>query len=207
VPADDVSAFVHSALPPAPARVLEVGAGDGALAAELTAGGYDVVPIDPDPRAEHVRELALHELPASEDGFDAAVAVVSLHHVEPLAESCSRLADAVRPGGALVIDEFDVGAFDERAARWLLAHRIAHDGAEELDPDELVSVLRDHLHSVPTILDSLGDWFRFETPVRGPYLYRWDLPDGLLDEETRLVADGSLPATGVRAVGTRAENR
>ena len=204
MPADDVSAFVHSALPPTPVRILEIGAGGGELAEELTASGYDVVAIDPEPGAPHVRGVRLHELDARVDDFDAAVAVISLHHVEPLAESCGRLAEVVRSGGALVIDEFDVDAFDVRAARWWLAHRHAAGEEEHTDPDELVADLRGHLHSLRSLLEALGQSFRFEHPVRGPYLYRWDLPDRLLEEEMRLIAEGSLPATGARVVGTRA---
>ena len=203
MPSDDVSAFVHSELPPAPARILEIGAGGGELAQELTANSYDVVAIDPEPGAPHVRGVPLHELDAPADDFDAAVAVISLHHVEPLSESCRRLGEVVRSGGRLVVDEFDVDAFDVRAARWWLAHRQAADEEEDADPDDLVADLRGHLHPLRRLLEELGEWFRFERPARGPYLYRWGLPHGLLDEETRLIADGSLPATGARVVGTR----
>ena len=61
--------------------MLEIGAGDGELAAALAAAGYEVVAIDPASEADNVRRVALHEL--DEPPFDAAVAVVSLHHVEP----------------------------------------------------------------------------------------------------------------------------
>jgi SAM-dependent methyltransferase len=201
--ADDVSAFVHSALPPAPVRVLEVGAGNGELAEELTSSGYEVVAIDPESGSPEVRPVALEDLDEPDGSFDAAVAVVSLHHVEPLHASCVRLAELLPPEAALVIDEFDVDAFDERAASWLIEHRESeHDHAHD-DPRELVAELRDHLHSFAALTDELGEWFAFETPVRGPYLYRWDLPEDLLDDETRLIAGGALPATGVRVVGRR----
>ena len=58
MPATDVIAFVRAALPPPPARVLEVGAGDGELAAALAAAGYDVVAIDPASEADGVRPVA-----------------------------------------------------------------------------------------------------------------------------------------------------
>src|SRR3712207_9593084 len=41
-------AFVRAVLPPAPARVLEVGCGGGELAAALADGGYTVVALDAD---------------------------------------------------------------------------------------------------------------------------------------------------------------
>ena len=34
----------------------------------------------------------------------------------------ARLAELVRPGGVLAIDEVDVERLDERAARWWLEH-------------------------------------------------------------------------------------
>ena len=107
----ELFAFVRAALPPPPARVLEVGAGDGALAAELRAIGHEVLAIDPAAEAPGVTALALHEVPESDLPLDAAVAVLSLHHVEPLPESCRHLATLIRLGGVLVIDEFDVERF------------------------------------------------------------------------------------------------
>src|SRR2546423_13283112 len=94
----DVLSFVSGALAPPPARVLELGAGAGDLAAELVRLGYDVLAIDPASETPAVRPVALHELRGAPASFDAAVAVVSLHHVEPLAESCRRLAELLRPG-------------------------------------------------------------------------------------------------------------
>ena len=121
-----VLGFVRATLPPPPARVLEVGAGRGGLAAALREVGYDVVAVDPAADgAPGVEPIPLLEVAGDDASFDAAVAVVSLHHVDPLAESCARLAALVRPGGALVVDEFDVARFDERAARWQMAQRSA----------------------------------------------------------------------------------
>ena len=94
--AADVRAFVRANLASPPARVLEVGAGEGDLANALRVAGYDVVAIDREPRGDGVRAVALHELDEAAGSFDAAVAVVSLHHVEPLAASCARLAQVLQ---------------------------------------------------------------------------------------------------------------
>jgi SAM-dependent methyltransferase len=196
MPAPDVIAFVRAALPAPPARVLEVGAGDGELAAALTEAGYAVVAIDPAAEAANVRRVALHEL--DEAPFDAAVAVVSLHHVEPLAESCERLAALVRPGGVLVVDEVDFERYDERAARWWLDHA-DHDG----DAAEMVAGVRGHMHTLARLREALAPWFATGEPVRGPYLYRWNLPDGLREAEVEQIAAGALPATGARLVSRR----
>jgi SAM-dependent methyltransferase len=194
----DVIAFVRAALPDPPARVLEIGAGDGALAAALAAASYDVVAIDPASETGAVRAVALHELDEPDASFDAAVAIVSLHHVEPLDESFERLAALVRPGGVLVVDEVDFDRFDERAARWWLDHA-DHQG----DPAEMVAGVRGHMHSVARLREALAPHFPTSEPVRGPYLHRWNLPPGLHDAEVELIAAGDLPATGARLVSRR----
>jgi SAM-dependent methyltransferase len=200
-----VVSFVRAALPATPARVLEVGAGSGELAAALRQAGYEVVAIDPASESSDVRAMPLHELDEPTASFDGAVAVVSLHHVDPLEDSCRHLGELVRPGGALAIDEFDVERFDERAARWLIDARGPTLAEEHRDPEALVAELQEHLHSLARIRGALDEWFAFGEPVRGPYLYRWDLPPGHREPEEELIATGRLPATGARLVGRRRE--
>lgn len=198
----DVAEYVFGALPPAPARVLEVGAGDGELAQTLASAGYDVVAIDPAGTSDHVRPVALHELREPAASFDAAVAVASLHHVEPLRESYRRLAEVVRPGGALVLDEMDVARFDERATGWFLEHR-EPDEHEPGTAAEILAWLRHHCHDLTTMRDALGEFFALGAPVLGPCLYRRARRLELRDEEEELIAAGRLPAVGVRILGTR----
>jgi SAM-dependent methyltransferase len=197
MPSADVTAFVRAVLPAPPARVLEIGAGDGTLADALAAAGYDVVAIDPASESPAVRRVALHEL--DEPPVDAAVAVVSLHHVEPLGESFARLGALVRPGGVLVVDEIDFERFDERAARWWLDHHADHPH----DPADMVAGVRDHMHTLARVCEALAPWFELGEPVRGAYLYRWDMPADVRDVEEALIAAGELPATGARLVGIR----
>jgi SAM-dependent methyltransferase len=198
----DVLAFVTAALPPPPARILEVGAGAGELAEALTRSGHEVVAIDPASETPAVRAVALNDLAEPAGSFDAAVAVLSLHHVEPLAESCRRLGALVRPGGTLVVDELDSDRFDERAAAWWLAHRrdAGHEHAAPADP---VADMRRHVHPLRLVLDALEPWFSIEETVAGPYLYRWHLPPGLREAEEALISAGALPMTGARLVGRR----
>ena len=203
MPAPEVIAFARASLPAAPARVLEVGAGDGELARELRGAGYDVVAIDPGGAAEGVRQVALLDLDEPDGSFDAAVAVVSLHHVEPLGPSCERLARLVRSGGVLAVDELDVERLDERAtAYWTAQRRAAGLDAPE-DPAQMVANMRDHIHTLRDVVAALRRGFELGEPVRGCYLHRWHLPPGLRDEEERLIAQGELPATGARLVGVR----
>jgi SAM-dependent methyltransferase len=201
--ATDLLAFVRANLPAPPARVLEIGAGSGALARAIAEAGYDVLAIDPEPSGADVRPVALQELDEPSGSFHAALAVTSLHHVEPLEESLGRLADLLEPGGVLVVDEFDVAAFDEPAAEWWLRQRRALGGTEHASAEELVAEHRAHLHPLERILAALGPHFHVGAPVRGPYLYRWDLDDSLRRDEEDAIARGEIPAVGARLLAQR----
>jgi len=199
----DVVAFVRANLPPPPARLLEIGAGDGELATTLADVGYDVVAIDPKPGGAGVRSVALHELDEPAGSFDVALAVTSLHHVEPLELSLVRLAELLEPGAVLLVDEFDVAAFDERAAGWWLRQRHALGAATEASADELVGEHRAHLHPLVRIVAALEPHFQVGSPLYGPYLYRWNLGEFLRDEEQAAIARAEIPAVGARLLARR----
>jgi SAM-dependent methyltransferase len=203
MPTADLLAFVRSSLPSPPSRILEIGAGRGELAAALRAAGYDVTAIDPaaEPDSD-VRPISLVEVVGE---FDAAVAVVSLHHVDPLVQSCAHLATLIAPGGPLVIDEIDVERYDDRATGWWLAQRrTLGAGHEDADPSGMLQTLRDHIHPLAEVCAALAPYFEIGQPVRGAYLHRWELLPSLLETEVELIAQGLLPATGARLVALRA---
>jgi SAM-dependent methyltransferase len=198
----ELLAYVRASLPPPPAGVLEIGAGRGELAAALSAAGYEVRAIDPagEP-GSGVEPLSLLDVRGS---FDAAVAVVSLHHVEPLEESCAHLATLLAPGAPLVVDELDVARYDERAVGWWLSQRRAMGRRDDDDdPVRILTQMRDHIHPLAAVRGALAPHFELGEPVRGAYLHRWELGANLRDAELELIADGRLPATGARMVGIR----
>jgi SAM-dependent methyltransferase len=199
----DLRAFVRGNLPEPPARVLEVGAGAGRLARALRAAGYEVVAIDPGSESVDVRAVALADLDEPAGWFAAGVAIVSLHHVEPLPESCRKLGEVVEPGGTLVVDEFDVGAFDLGAAAWWLEQRRALGEEQRHTAEELVAEHRAHLHALERILVELEPYFELGPPVRGAWLHRWNLGDSLRAVEEEAIARGRLRAVGARVIGRR----
>jgi SAM-dependent methyltransferase len=199
----DLLAFVRANLPGPPARLLEVGAGDGELARTLADAGYDVLAIDPEPSGAGVRRVSLHELDEPAGSFDAALAVTSLHHVEPLEQSVGRLAELLGPGALLVVDEFDVGAFDERAAGWWLRQRQARGAKEQASAEVLVSEHRAHLHALERVVAALEPHFDVGHPVYGAYLYRWNLDESLRDDEQAAIAQAEIPAVGARLIARR----
>ena len=201
--ATDLLAFVRANLPAPPVRLLEIGAGDGGLARALADAGYEVLAIDPEPAGADVRPIALLEVDEAAASFGAAVAITSLHHVEPLEDSLGRLAQLLEPAGVLVVDEFDVAAFDERAAAWWLRQRRALGATEHASAEELVGEHRAHLHALGRIVAALTPHFRVSRPLYGPFLYRWDLDEAHRPQEEAAIARAEIPAVGARLVAER----
>jgi hypothetical protein len=102
-----------------------------------------------------------------------------------------------------VVDEFDVAAFDERAAAWWLRQRHALGAAEQANPAELVGEHRAHLHPLGRIVAALEPHFQVGTPLYGPYLYRWDLGESFRRHEEDAIARAEIPAVGARLLAQR----
>lgn len=197
-------AFVRGALPSPPARVLEIGAGKGEVARALGDAGYAVTAVDP--AAEPGGTVTRCSLLETSGSFDVAVAVVSLHHVDPLEESCAHLATLLAAGAPLVIDELDIDRYDERAMRWWYSQRQSLGlGSDEHDhgPLEILDHMRDHIHPLEAVSAALRPHFELGSPVRGPYLHRWELRPSLYEVEVDLIAAGLLPAVGARLIAIR----
>jgi SAM-dependent methyltransferase len=111
----DHNAYYHRLLlrqlPTPCTRVLDVGCGAGALAAELATRAGHVDALDRSPAMIEaarrvtppnvtclVGDVMRDPLPA--DGYDAIVSVAALHHL-PIDDALLRLSGALRPGGVL----------------------------------------------------------------------------------------------------------
>ena len=103
----------------------------------------------------------------------------------------------------LVVDEFDVGAFDLGAAAWWLEQRAAIGEQQPETAEELVAEHREHLHPLEQIVAALDPHFELGPPLRGAWLHRWNLGDSLRAVEEEAIARGRLRATGARLVGRR----
>jgi len=194
----NLTAFVLAALPPPPARVLEVGCGAGKLARAVDAAGYGVLAIDPEaPEGPIFQRTTLEELDQV-GPFDAAIASYSLHHIENLNPALDRLATLLQPHGGLVIEEFGWDRLDQATAEWY--------GRQQGNPS-VESVLaewraeHEGLHGYEEMRRALDERFAENYFEWRPYLYRCLERDDLETGERDAVAQGEIRAIGFRYMG------
>jgi SAM-dependent methyltransferase len=213
--------FVRGQLPPAPARVLEVGCGSlGGFVPALLDGGYQAVGVDPEapegPDYQRV-ELERYDPPWP---VECVVASLSLHHVADLDEALDRLQALLVPGGVLVVVEWAWERFDEATARWCFA-RMAPP-APRVEPGWLHGhrerwaasgqpwdaccrawASQEGLHPGEVIVRGLDRRFSRQLHVEGPYFFA-DLADTSEAEEQAAIDAGLIQAGGIRYAATRA---
>ncbi len=218
-PGAGVEDFVRSQLPPPPARVLEVGCGSGELALALSAGGWRVTAVDP--RAsdgEPFVRAAVEELDAAEyEPFDAAVAVLSLHHAGDVGVVLDKVRSLLKPGGVLVVDEFRKEHLaDEATAAFFYHQRLSllHAGRKETERgghppvggsfESWFSRVSEHRASVyeeGEVLEALEERFTTRSLSYGPFLFRQGLDAEVEPLERKLIEEGGIRPTGLRWVG------
>jgi SAM-dependent methyltransferase len=193
----DLLAFVLGELPAPPARVLEVGCGEGELARALDAARYEVLAIDPvAPKGEIFRRTTIEEL--DDPGrFDAVVSSRALHHVDDLDAVLAKIG-GLAP--LLVLDEFTWDRFDEPTARWYDDQR----GRSPNPPPPAAEwhSRHAHLHGDSALRAALERHFVEQTFARVPYFYRYLHVPELEPREAELIEAGEIQALAFRFVGT-----
>ena len=203
--------FVLAELPAAPARVLEVGCGNGELARAVDAAGYEVLAIDPAaPEGEIFRRIKLEELEERER-FDAVVAARSLHHIHDLDAGLDRIAAVLRPGGVLVVDDFGWDRLAGATAEWFHGQRraLAAAGRHPAAPatvDECCREWEDEhagFHGYGAMRAALDARFRERLFAWTTLLHRY--LDGVAAEalEHTLIEADAIEAIAFRYVGER----
>lgn len=210
--------FVHAQLPPAPARVVEIGCGPvGGFVPSLVAAGYDAVGVDPDaPAGTEYRRIEFEHYEVQHPA-DVIVACTSLHHVQDLGRVLDQVADNLLPGGTIVVIEWALESFDEASANWCfdriatpddehgwLQHHRARWQASRKPWDSYLAdwVRGEGLHTGHTVVEALNARFRCRLLARTPYLF------SDLDEVTEAAEQAAIDAhrirpTGIRYVGRR----
>lgn len=199
---DQVLSFVTAALPPPPAAVLEVGAGEGRLAARLLERGFRVKAIDLDGDAvakAKARGIDVQRADVlSFDGgpFDAVLYTRSFHHIWPLEAAVARSRALLAKGGKLVLDEFAHDEIDLQSAAWFYDVQALLEDTGALAAEERYRHHGHHhhhaepprtplerwqrrlahdppLHAGRAMLDALGTAFEVTRVERTPNLYRF----------------------------------
>ena len=210
--------FVCASLPAVPARVVEVGCGPlGGFVPMMEAAGYQATGVDPEaPPGPSYRQVEFerYEMPGE---LDAIVASTSLHHVADLAAVLDLVAQALVPGGRVVIVEWARERFDEATARWCFARL---PGADD-DPGWLYQrqadwresgqswdaclrswVDAEGLHAGQDILDELDARFDCQAVAYGPYFFA-DLAGTSEADEQAAIDSRLIQANRIQYVGWR----
>lgn len=200
--------FCRDQLPPPPARVLDVGCGQGGLTTALAVAGYDVLGIDPlAPTGDRFRRLKLEDVEDVES-FDAVVASYSLHHLRDLDAGLDKIAGLLPSGGVLVVDEFAWDRLDETTLDWLYGQRRALAAAGHGDAPASHDELRrewdaEHLglHGFAALRRGLETRFDEREFAWVPYLHL--TLAGVATEvlEQALIEAGAIQALGFRYAG------
>lgn len=154
---DRTQRLLERFLPPAPARVADVGGGPGHYSAWLTARGYDAVLLDP--MELHLEQAATagvaervlgdaRDLPWEDTTFDAVLLFGPLYHLVEREDRVRALGEAARvvaPGGVVMaaaisryasfVDALVHGRFGDPAFREIVAQDVAE--GRHSNPDAL----------------------------------------------------------------------
>jgi SAM-dependent methyltransferase len=214
---DTIWPRVRAHLPPAPARVVDLGCGPlGGFVPYLRSEGYDAVGVDPkapDAPGYLRTEFEHAEVPR---GVDAVVACASLHHVADPAHVLERMSDVLVTGGAVVVVEWAWEEFDAQTAEWAFGRlRVSSDPgwlnrrfdewrtSGEDWPSYLESWAEAHgLHPAGKLVPLLDAQLRRRSLARGPFLFA-DLADTSEADEQAAIDAGHVRPLRIDYVGVR----
>jgi SAM-dependent methyltransferase len=197
IPTRETAKFIFSHLPVG-SKVLEIGCGDGEVAAELSSHGYRVTGLDSEhDRVVKARRRGVRAVVASWPQFDSnpvdAIAFTrSLHHINPLDGAIEKARQLINPTGLLLIEDFAFGETNHAAVHWFLEILRSDEAKSQIEPvkDQFVTDLlaakdpirvwqENHnqaLHSIAAITEAVSNRFVIEETDSVPYLYRYLIP-------------------------------
>ena len=195
-------------LPPAPARVLDIGGGPGWYAAWLGERGYDVELIDPvelhveQARAAGVRAKLgdARALAAADGSADAVLLLGPLYHLPEPADRRRALSEArrvLRPGGVLAaaaisrfaptIDGLHQGFLMSPRFEEAIARELPHGRHEAAAHNEFTTAYFHLPGDLAEEVRAAGLKLTALVGIEGPVAYMADIDDWLDDPERRAV--------------------
>lgn len=226
---DEVAQFVLQALRGVEGRVLEVGAGNGALASRLRSHGIELDAIDKSPSAVAEAEADGEEVTEADwlDWHTAPYAAVvftrSLHHIEPLELAVAHIAE-VAPGGLVIGDEHAAEDLDERGAQLLgdarallsaagMTTALTSFAVDPLAAHRYRTTVEHPISTGAAVLQCLGDHAEVLHLERTPFVARFvtqfldashpraaEVSAALVDIEHARIDAGLMPAIGFRFI-------
>ena len=179
-------------------EVIEVGCGNGEVAAQLLRQGYRVIGLDSEKdRVAKAQARGVHAVVVSWPEFnyqpvDAIAFTRSLHHINPLDQAITRARQLLKPDGHLLIEDFAFGETDLRTISWFVDLLRSEQERSLIRPieDQLVTKLlsanepvgvwhESHdqaLHLIAAITRAVSSRFNIIATQCAPYLYRYLVP-------------------------------
>jgi SAM-dependent methyltransferase len=118
-------------------RILDVGAGEGALVERYREWGYDVVGIDSAYESQNVEKADLLALPFEDESFDILFCLDVLEHVELLDQpkALDEMRRVLKPGGVLLMSVPNLAHLHSRL-RFLFTGKLTRTSAVERHPGD-----------------------------------------------------------------------
>ena len=122
---------------PKDARLLDVGAGEGALVERYRDQGWDIVGADAAYESPHVKKADLRCLPFEDGSFDTVLCLDVLEHVELLDQSAAlgEIARVLRDDGLLLMSVPNLAHLHSRL-KFLFAGQLTRTSAVERHPGD-----------------------------------------------------------------------
>lgn len=199
--------------PPPGGRALDVGAGNGVVAAALARDGWTSVAVEPDPSdlvgagairagaaaaglAIDVRGGTGEALPLPDADVDLIVTRQTLHHAADLPAFARELRRVLKPGGALLTIRDHVAETPAELAAFLARHPLHHlYGGEHAFP---LQAYRDALTRAGFAIEA--EFGPFDSVLNTAPLTLDALPEKAAERVARLPAIGPLAAPIIRAL-------
>jgi len=153
----DIYPAVLATLSPPPARILDVGAGEGYFCKLLRERGYQVEACDYQQDLFKLKDLPFHKadlnqaIPLPDNSYDAVVSIEVLEHLENHVRFMQELVRVTRPGGCIIVTTPNVLSISSRWHFFLYGYTDC--APRPLDP-RLGAYYMQHINpiSVPEIL-------------------------------------------------------
>lgn len=183
--------FVKKNLVDSKARILQIGCGQGELAAQLKNEGFQISVVDSSPEAvEKAKAKGLDaevadllEYP-SEGTYDAVLFSGSLHSGHPLDALLKKTKALLSPSGKLLVEDFAIEQMQTETAAWfyeaydfwtmLVGTYTPHEkGQDPLERWKKKHESNPPHHSWKEMLKAVERNFENSYPSTSPYLYRY----------------------------------